>query len=247
MNCESDALCIVIPAYNEEETIRSVVDDWYPVVERHCGGGGRNSRLLIVNDGSRDATGDILRELARTRPLLEPIDKENGGHGAAVLFGYRRALELGADYIFQTDSDGQTLPSEFEGFWKLRKEHDMVIGWRRGREDGLSRVVVTKVLKLVIRLCFGVSVTDANTPFRLMSASSLSEVMPLVPKDFNLSNVIISVIYAKKDMRVRYLPITFRPRQGGVNSINIRKIIKIGARALSDFRKINRALDGAGR
>ena len=63
-----------------------------------------------------------------------------------------------------------------------------------------------------------------------------------MPEKFNLSNVIISVIYAKKKYNVKYIPITFRPRQGGVNSINLKKIFKIGVQAMKDFRKINKTL-----
>ncbi len=235
-----DVLYIVIPAYNEEENIAQVVEDWYPVVERHSGDGA--SRLVIIDDGSRDSTYAILQKMAADRPLLQPVTKPNAGHGATVLYGYRYALEQNADYIFQTDSDGQTLPSEFEPFWEQREAYDMVIGWRRGRQDGASRVFVTKTLKAVIRVSFGVTVTDANTPFRLMKASTLREYIDLIPKDFNLSNVILSVIYAKKGCSVLYLPITFRSRQGGVNSINMKKIFKIGKQALNDFREINRAI-----
>ncbi|MGN0141786.1 MAG: glycosyltransferase family 2 protein [Roseburia sp.] len=235
-----DKLYIVIPAYNEEENIRQVIDDWYPVVEAHNGNG--ESRLVIIDDGSKDATYAIMQEYAKERPLFEPVTKPNGGHGATVLYGYHYALEHGADYIFQTDSDGQTLPSEFEPFWEERNQHDMVIGWRKGREDGASRVFVTKTLKAVIRVCFGVSVQDANTPYRLMKAETLQKYIGLIPKDFNLSNVIISVIFAKKNCDVKYIPVTFRPRQGGVNSINLKKIFKIGVNALHDFRQINKAI-----
>ncbi len=54
------------------------------------------------------------------------------------------ALEQNADYIFQTDSDGQTLPEEFYGFWELRDKYSAVIGYRNHRKDGFSRVFVTK-------------------------------------------------------------------------------------------------------
>lgn len=119
----------------------------------------------------------------------------------------------------------------------------MVIGWRNNRQDGGSRIFVTRILRLVIRICFGVSVKDANTPFRLMKSETLRKYIDLIPNDFNLSNVILSVIYAKKGCRVKYLPITFRPRQGGINSINMKKIFKIGRQALKDFRQINRVLN----
>ena len=94
----------------------------------------------------------------------------------------------------------------------------------------------------MIKVCFGVTVTDANTPFRLMKAETLKKNIDLIPENFNLSNVIISVIYAKKNLKVKYIPITFRPRQGGVNSINLRKISRIGIQAFSDFVKINKTL-----
>ena len=234
----SDCLYIVIPAYNEEETIRQVVEDWYPVVERI----GNSSKLVIINDGSRDSTYEVLCELAKTCPLLTPMTKENGGHGATLLFGYEYALKNGADYIFQTDSDGQTLPSEFDVFWQQREQYDMLIGHRNKREDGFSRVVVTEVLKMVIRICFKVTVKDANTPYRLMKADVLKEEMKEVPKDFFLSNVLLTVLFTKHHRAVKYIPITFRPRQGGVNSINLKRIVKIGKQALKDFRALNKRI-----
>ncbi len=233
-----DKLYIVIPAYNEQDNIEDVVKDWYPVVEQT----GPDSRLVIIDDGSKDATYAKLQELAKERPQMEPLHKENGGHGATVLYGYRYAIQKKADYIFQTDSDGQTLPSEFADFWKIRREYDMVIGHRKGRQDGFSRVFVTKVLKAVCLLCFHVKVQDANTPFRLMKTESLKKEIGLIPKDYNLSNVVVSVLFIKKGYKVKYLPITFRPRQGGVNSINLKKIFKIGQKAVKDFARINKII-----
>ena len=233
-----DKLFIVIPAYNEQDNIEEVVKDWYPVVEAR----GTDSRLVIIDDGSKDNTYNKLCELAKDRPQLQPVTKPNGGHGATVLYGYNYALDNGADFVFQTDSDGQTLASEFDNFWDKRNDYDMVIGHRKGRQDGFSRIIVTKTLKAVCFICFGVKLTDANTPFRLMKAEGLKENLAYVPKDFNLSNVILSVIYAKRGQKVMYIPITFRPRQGGVNSINIRKIFKIGAKALKDFSAINKSI-----
>ncbi len=238
---KEDRLYIIIPAYNEEDNIKNVIEEWYPVVERYHGDG--TSRLVIIDDGSRDKTFEIIKSMAESRPLLCPITKSNEGHGATVLYGYHYALNHHADYVFQTDSDGQTLPEEFHQFWALRDKYAMVIGYRNKRQDGFSRVVVTKTLKLVILICFHVSVTDANTPFRLMNAAELKENIQWVPEQFNLSNVLLSVIYAKRRQPVKYLPITFRPRQGGKNSINLPKIMKIGKTALQDFIRINKVLE----
>ena len=78
-----DKLYIVIPAYNEQENIRQVMDEWYQVVERHSGGG--LSRLVVIDDGSRDDTYKIMKEYAAGHPLFRPVTKSNGGHGATVL------------------------------------------------------------------------------------------------------------------------------------------------------------------
>ena len=233
-----DKLYIVMPAYNEEANIRTVVGGWYPIVERI----GNGSKLVIIDDGSKDSTFKVMEQLKEGREAFEPLTKPNSGHGATVLYGYHYALEAAADYVFQTDSDGQTVPEEFWSFWEERTNYDMVIGNRKGRQDGFSRVFVTKTLKFVLWLCFGVKVADANTPFRLLKASTLKKYITLIPENFNLSNVLLSVIYAKKKLAVKYLPVTFRPRQGGVNSINMKKIVRIGKKAIQDFRQINQSL-----
>lgn len=228
----------VIPAYNEEANIYHVLTNWYPIVEQ-C---GSNSRLLVIDDGSSDHTYSVIEEFSKTHPQLIPLTKPNNGHGATILYGYHYALEHGADYIFQTDSDGQTLPSEFAPFWALRKDYDMVIGNRKKRQDGYSRLFVTKVLKLVLAFCFHVFIPDANTPYRLMKAETLKKYMNIIPANYNLTNVLISVIFARKNCRVHYIPITFRPRQGGVNSINMKKINIIGRQAIHDFYTIKKSL-----
>ena len=73
------SLYIVIPAYNESANIERTIDQWYPVVERHNDEG--KSRLVIINDGSKDHTYQLLQKCAASRPLLIPLDKPNGGHG----------------------------------------------------------------------------------------------------------------------------------------------------------------------
>ena len=118
----------------------------------------------------------------------------------------------------------------------------MIVGYRKGREDGFGRIVVTRVLRALILLTFHVYVKDANTPFRLMKASVLEKEIKYVPRDFFLTNVLISVIFTKRRYRIKYLPITFRPRQGGTNSIDLRKITGIGLQSVRDFVSLNRII-----
>ena len=233
-----DKLYIVIPAYNEEETIEDVAREWHQIVEKI----GEDSRLVIINDGSKDSTYEKLLELKNVLPQLEPVSKENSGHGGTVLWGYQYAISQGADYIFQTASDGQTIPDEFWPLWEKRSDYDFQIGYRKHRQDGFSRILVTKTLKLVLFFSFGLWITDANTPFRLMSAATLQEHIAKIPEGYNLSNVLVTVLYEKAKARGRYVEITFRPRQGGVNSINFKKIIGIGKKAVKDFSSLKKAI-----
>ena len=116
-----------MPAYNEEKNIGTVIEQWYPVVERI----GGDSRLVILNDGSKDATYKKIQNYQKNYDRLIGIDKPNEGHGGTILRGYRYAVEKGADYIFQTDSDGQTLPEEFWQFWEKRQKCGLLIGYRK--------------------------------------------------------------------------------------------------------------------
>lgn len=235
-----DSLYIVIPAYNEADNIHRLVEEWYPVVHKH--NGDNMSRLVIINDGSKDDTFDLLQAEAEGKPMLTTLTKKNEGHGPTLLYGYSYAVEHEADYIFQTDADGQTNPAEFEQFWNRRKNYSAIIGSRPNREDGASRVFVEKVLLSMLRIVFGVRIPDSNAPFRLMNREVLSKYIRKLPKDFNLPNVMLTTYMVYYKENVKFVDITFRPRQAGNNSMNIQKIAKIGMKALLDFAALRKAM-----
>lgn len=235
------SIYFVMPAYNEEANIEDVIKQWHPICEK-INQLGDNAKLVIANDGSKDNTFGIMTQLQDKYPFLIPLDKANSGHGATVLYLYRYAIDNGADYVFQTDSDGQTLPEEFWQMWDNKEKYDFQIGTRGGRQDGDSRVFVTKTLRFVVWCMFHVWVKDANTPFRLLNIEKLKPILDIIPSDYNLANVAVSAIAVRWKYNIAWYPITFRPRQGGVNSINMKRIFKIGVKALSDFRMINRNL-----
>ena len=236
-----DVLYIIVPAYNESENIDAFVEEWYPVIEAHSGDG--RSRLVVINDGSRDDTYEKLLELAKTRPLLLPLTKPNGGHGSTLIYGYRYAIDQKADYIFQTDSDRQTVPSEFEGFWKRREKYDAVIGKRPVRGDGRDRAFVEQTLCFILRMMFRVALPDANAPYRLMKRELLAKYIGRFSDDYNLPNVMLTTFFAAYHENIIFLPITFLPRQVGTNSVNFKNIIKIGWNALGDFNRFRREID----
>lgn len=235
------SIYFVMPAYNEEANIEDVIKQWHPICEK-INQLGDNAKLVIANDGSKDNTYKIMKNLEEKYPYFIAIDKPNSGHGATVLYLYRYAIEEGADYVFQTDSDGQTLPGEFWQMWDNKEKYDFQIGTRGGRQDGGSRVFVTKTLRFVVWCMFHVWVKDANTPFRLLDVEKLKPILEIIPTDYNLANVAVSAIAVRWNYNIAWYPITFRPRQGGVNSINMKRIFKIGVKALSDFRMINKNL-----
>ena len=239
-----NTLYIVVPAYNESENIEALIEDWYPVVEMHNETG--DSRLVIINDGSKDNTYEMLCKAAETRPLLVAQTKPNGGHGSTVLYGYRYSIEHGADYIFQTDSDGQTLPSEFDAFWDMREQYDAIIVDRSDRQDGKGRVFVEHTLLTLLRIMFGVKMPDSNAPFRLMKSELVNKYLKVMPENYNLPNVILTTCFVKFKEKVRFVHVTFRPRQGGVNSINFKKIFKIGVQAIKDFIAIKKNMKAFG-
>ncbi len=235
-----DKLYLIIPAYNEEANIVSVAKEWHNIIEEH---GGKDSKLIIIDDGSTDKTYQLLFELKSMLMHMEVITKSNSGHGASLIYGYQYALKNNADYIFQTDSDGQTLTTDFLKFWENRKQYSVIIGNRKNRQDGLSRIFVTKILKVVLFLIFQLIIVDANTPYRLMKRETMERYINKIPKNNNLANILLTVSFENGKEKVRYIPISFRPRQGGINSINFNKIVRIGIRAFADFFKFKMVLN----
>lgn len=231
-----ESLYIVMPAYNEEANIVSVVDEWYPILDF----GDENSRLVIADGGSKDKTLEILYNLQNKYPKLVVFSKPNTDHGTKVIFLYKYAIEQGVDWVFQTDSDGQTLPSEFAGFWEKRLKYDAILGNRTKRGDGKDRKFVEFVLRMYLFSFFGTMVPDANAPFRLMRPEVVNKYISLMPDDFNLPNAILAMSFKKYGDKVAFEEITFRPRQGGKNYMNKKRILKIGKKALRDFRQLKK-------
>ena len=233
-----ETLYIVMPAYNEEANIREVVAEWYPILQY----GSEYSRMVISDGGSKDHTLEILYELQKEYPKLEVLSRPGTDHGTKVILLYKYAIEHGADWIFQTDSDGQTLPSEFKQFWDCKEQYDAVMGNRVKRGDGPDRKFVENVLRTYLFCFFGTLVPDANAPFRLMRSGTVKKYIGLMPDDFNLPNAILSACFKKYKDRVNYIVITFQPRQGGKNFMNPRRILKIGWQSIRNFYQLRKNL-----
>ena len=230
----NDTLYIVMPAYNEVENIESVINQWYPIIEEK----NEKSKIIVADSGSNDGTHELLERMSLDRSKLAVLSDTGKFHGTKLMALYRFAIEDGAEYVFQTDSDGQTSPDEFEMFWNERANFDAIIGYRSERGDGKGRAFVEKVVCILVRIFFGVKVPDANAPFRLMKVDALKKYIDKLPEDFNIPNIMFTVYFSYYGEKTKFLPISFKSRQAGKNSIDLVKIVKIGWKALKDFRML---------
>jgi glycosyltransferase involved in cell wall biosynthesis len=147
-----------------------------------------------VDDGSTDATTPaVLDRLGQDLPALRVLRQSNAGHGQACLTGYRAALEGGARWVLQVDSDGQCDARYFESMWGARGDASAVFGRRRRRQDGLARTIISRALALMVRAATGVRVADANSPYRLMRADALADALARVRPGVYLANILLAV------------------------------------------------------
>lgn len=233
-----DSLYLVMPAYNEEETIKEVVRQWYPVLK----GKADNSRMVVADSGSSDKTHSILLSLKKEYPQLEILENTMKQHGPKLIALYKYAKLKEIDYVFQTDSDGQTNPAEFDAFWDLRNDYDAILGHRNARGDGKLRAFVEHIVCFILKIMFGINVPDANAPFRLMKVDVVNKYINRFRSDYNLPNIMLTAYFAYYKEKLFFKEVSFKPRQGGVNSIDIPSIVKIGWKALCDFKAFKREM-----
>jgi dolichol-phosphate mannosyltransferase len=229
-----DKLYIVMPAYNEEGAIAKVVDEWHSVIEAI----GNGSQLVVFNDGSNDSTLSVLEKIKSKYPNLIIMNKKNTGHGPTCILAYKYAVAEKVDWVFQTDSDGQTKASDFWRFWEERNNYDFIIGWRVKRGDGLARKFVSQILKLALFVIFKMMVKDANAPFRLMKVECLRKYLPMIPDNYFLSNTLLSIMIKKNNERVLWQKISFASRASGHSSIFLIKFCKLGINLIAQLYKI---------
>jgi len=223
-----------MPAYNEEGAIAKVVDEWHAIAESV----GNGSKLVIFNDGSKDNTLRILENIKNKYPHLIVVDKENTRHGPTCILAYKYAIAENADWVFQTDSDGQTTSGDFRHFWEKRNVCDFIIGYRAKRGDEHTRRFISKILKLVVFAIFRVIVKDANAPFRLLKVERLRQYMPVIPDDYFLPNTLLTVMITKNKENILWQEINFTPRTSGISSIPLVKFGKLGITLTAQLYKM---------
>lgn len=175
---ERPFLSVVIPAYNEAGAVGRTVDRVESALASVC----ESHEIIVVDDGSEDATSVRLRTLARERPTLRIVLNEtNAGKGHAIRDGCRTAT---GEYVLLMDADGDLDPCQLTAFVERTRDADVVIGSKRHPASNVSyplrRLCLSKGYSLLVRLLFGLEVTDTQVGMKLLSWEAVDDVMPLL-------------------------------------------------------------------
>ena len=206
-----------IPAYNEEESIVSVIDD----LQKNA----PEFDYIIINDGSTDNTFDICVKNGYHCINL-PV---NLGIGGAVQTGYMYGARNGYDYAVQFDGDGQHSAAFLDQMVKTLQEldADMVIGSRFIENEGFQSSKMRRVgitfLSGLIRAVTGRRITDPTSGMRMVNRTVMEMYADHYPKDYPEPESLVQIIAAGK--KVCEMPVLMNERQGGVSSISPRKSV----------------------
>jgi glycosyltransferase involved in cell wall biosynthesis len=214
-------LLVVMPVYNEESQISTVLAEWREPLDA-C---GAHYSILAIDDGSKDSTAAVLESIqAQSGGRIEMLRQQNAGHGPTILKGYRTAIERGVPWVFQIDSDGQCDPAFFAAMWQARDSSDIVAGYRAQRDDGTGRSLVSLILRVFLLVLFGNYCRDANVPYRLMRTEAIAPLVGRIPDTCGFTNVALSVLADRAGLRQTFLPIRFRARLGGESTVPYGKL-----------------------
>src|SRR5437667_4105179 len=156
-------LSVFFPVYNDSGTIASMVIRAVQAASELTS----DYEVVVVDDGSVDATAQIADELARTYPQVRVVHHpKNRGYGGALQTGFRTATK---SLIFYTDGDAQYDPAELALLWEMMTpDADLVNGYKISRSDPVHRVVLGRVYPHIVSSMFGLAVRDVDCDFRLM-------------------------------------------------------------------------------
>ena len=208
---------IIIPAYNEGESILKTVN----ILTKS----NKAVDYVIINDGSKDKTKEICID-----NKLNFIDLPNNlGIGGAVQTGYLYALQNDYDIAIQFDGDGQHDANYIDNLIKeIKKGADLVIGSRF--VENLSEFKSTRLRRLginflswLIKLCTGTKVYDPTSGFRAVNRDIMKIFADEYPVDYPEPDTIVRII--KKGYKVREIPVKMNERENGTSSINAFKSV----------------------
>jgi glycosyltransferase involved in cell wall biosynthesis len=230
-----DKLSVFLPAFNEETTIESVALTVRGILQDIADGW----ELIIVNDGSVDATGKIVSWLERKDRRIRAINhKTNEGYGASLKSGFYASKY---PWIAFMDSDGQFDFAEIPNFIKKQKETgaDLVIGYYRKRRVGAFKIFTSKMWELAVFLLFGLKVRDVDCGFKFISKKVIDEIPKLESERGAFISSELLIKAKKRGFKIVEIPVTHYPRKaGGGTGRNLNVIL----RSFTDLFKLWRYL-----
>jgi len=214
---------LILPTYNEAENIERIVAAALPQLATT----GLEHRILVVDDGSPDGTGQIAERLAAESPAVEVLHRTSKeGIGPAYLAGFRHALAGGADLLMEMDSDFSHDPIDIPRLVAAAERADLVLGSRYvpggGVTDwGFLRRVISRGGSLYARLLLGIPVNDLTGGFKCFRRSVL-ETLDLSGVGTDGYGFQIEVTYraVKAGFHVEEVPIVFRDRTAGTSKMS---------------------------
>ncbi|MEX2393015.1 MAG: glycosyltransferase family 2 protein [Actinomycetota bacterium] len=200
-------LSVVLPAHDEEDNITLAIGRVREMGERLCD----EYEIVIVDDGSKDATARIVRDLAASDDRIKLIQHEtNLGYGEALRTGFRSATK---DWVFFTDADNQFDLAEIEAFISWTDRVDVVAGYRIDRQDPFMRRFFAKGWNILVRMLFYVPVRDIDCAFKLFRRSAIDRVD--LESIGAMVNTELMVKLARSGASVVEIGVTHLPRTAG--------------------------------
>lgn len=218
-------LAVVMPVYNEEGAISNVVSKWISMLDTL----NIDYNIFAYNDGSKDNTAFILKELSGKYSKLAVVNKENSGHGDTIRKAYIDTAQK-YNWIFQIDSDDEMSPDGFKNLWRQKDNFDFLIGIRERTCQPLIRQVISAISRITIKIFYGFSGPfDVNCPYRLMKSERFLKLFHTIPEKTFAPNVIISGYVAKEKIKFYQTEMAYKQRQTGTVSIRKFKLLKVSA------------------
>jgi glycosyltransferase involved in cell wall biosynthesis len=198
---------IIIPAYNEEKRIVSVIEG----IRKYS-----DADIVLIDDGSEDRTAECVGN-AGALVIRHPF---NMGPGVAVQTGYKYASENNYDYLLQIDGDGQHHPVYIPDLFAMVENHkcDIVIGSRFLKNNqyktGLLKSSAIRLFRWIIRMMTGETITDPTSGYRCMNRNIFRHFTEDgFPHDYPDANIII--VLHRMGFKMAELPVTMGPNSEG--------------------------------
>jgi len=203
LNQEPLKLSIVVPVYNEQEIIEQVLSD----LKREVSKLSLEYEIIVVDDGSKDRSGEILVSIDGVKVISHPYNK---GYGASLKTG---ASISEHDWILFFDADGQHRPEYVGEFLTYIQDYDMIVGARSGYLGPIIRQPGKKILKWLASYLVDFKIPDLNCGLRMIKRSLFDKYAHLCPGGFSISTT-LNMTFLKEGLNIKFVPIQINKRTG---------------------------------